>query len=789
MVTAGVDPGEECLVADASIHRFRGPGDKPGRKNCWYVLFPEGGGAFGSWRLGIEGTVASKGNGKLTAADKQRIKKAQAEAAKEREELAAVAAKRAARLWAKAVPIASSDEHPYLTSKSIKPRGCRRLRDLLVLPMKDPISGDLTSLQFIGTNHAKNSIRDGRTAGCYLPITDSAVENPTELLIAEGYATACSILEATGTPTAAAFFAGNLPAVAKALHQKYPKAKITICADDDRNTTGNPGLTKAREAARQVDGFVAIPKFVDPNTTGTDFNDLARAEGIEAVSAQIANANRPEAAAVDPVLEELAKLSPLEFSKIAKAKAKEIGVDATTLKTEVKKARAKYQTEHSEVRPAPTWAPPLQMHAEPVKGEDLIEELVEAIRSFVMLSEDDAFIVALWVLFTWVFEHVAETNPYLRVISATPECGKSTLLKVLRWLARSAWLLARLSPSSFSRAMSNERRTLLLDEGDAFLHENEIMRNLLDGASDPDTAIVSVVEKAGDNWKPIELNLFVPIAIASIGPLRKMETVESRGIATHLQRATGAELKKLEKARRLTLKVVLEPLAQKCARWAKDNADTIKNGKRPEFPDTMSGREMDKWEPLVMIACALSKEAEKLANDIALKVSGARADDGRTVGILLLVDLQGPALFENPKTTFQSTSAILEELHKLEHRPWPAFGRGQQPINSIQLARMLKPFGIYPTSDGKTRGYKRSDFEDAFMRYPACNPIQLVNPSEAERREEKFEISNPSSKESDDGYKMGETHTESEATDTLTGKNVRKEEMQNSREKTSREIF
>ena len=64
------------------------------------------------------------------------------------------------------------------------------------------------------------------------------------------------------------------------------------------------------------------------------------------------------------------------------------------------------------------------------------------------------------------------------------------------------------------------------------------MRNVLDAASDPDTANISLSVKSGDDWIPAEFNVFVPIAIASIGMLRKMQTVESRSIHVHLKRAT-----------------------------------------------------------------------------------------------------------------------------------------------------------------------------------------------------------------------------------------------------------
>jgi hypothetical protein len=471
---------------------------------------------------------------------------------------------------------------------------------------------------------------------------------------------------------------------------------------------------------------------------------------------------------VDPDVARLAKLPDWEYEKVRTGEAKKLGVRPTALDAHVLKARAQFQAENHVPKKAPEWTPLPQTHMAPVQGEELIAELVGAIRRFVMLDEPAALIVALWILFTWVFENYAETNPYLRIISAAPGCGKSTLLKVLRWLTRSAWLLVRLSPSSFARTMDKERRTLLLDEGDAFLHENEVMRNLLDGASDPDTATISFSEKQGDNWQPIELNVFVPVAIASIGRLRRMETVEDRGIALYLKRATGSELAPLDKARRRTLKTALEPLAVKCAQWAADNGATLQ-GARPEFPDTMLGREQDKWEPLIAIADVIGSDCGRRARELAVKVSGSRGDDGSTIGVLLIADLRKIYAAE---TDFVSTATILEELHKLETRPWPAYGRAQKPISAEALARLLKPFSVFPTSDGAIRGYKKSDLEDVFVRYPGHARTQPVNPSETLRGEREAESFNPSingaSNKSTDGSENRETPWESEPTDTLT---------------------
>jgi putative DNA primase/helicase len=437
----------------------------------------------------------------------------------------------------------------------------------------------------------------------------------------------------------------------------------------------------------------------------------------ETIKAAFDSAEDPSTGALlHSEVKRLAELPPLEYDQVRKAEAKRLGVRVDTLDGEVNKAHKQHEAEHP--KPPLQWAPASQICSEPVDGGELIAELIAVIRRFVLMSETDALIVALWILFTWVFEHVAETNPYLRIVSPAPECGKSTLLKVIKFLARIGWLVSRVTASSFSRTMEHERRTLLLDEGDAFLHENEVMRNLLDGASDPDTANISMSVKSGDDWTPANFNVFVPIAIASIGMLRKMQTVESRSIHVHLKRATPVELRQLAKGRQRELKSVLEPLAAKCARWAADNAGALK-GARPEMPEGMTGREMDKWEPLIAIADSIGGDYAKDARSVC-----EAATDGSHVG-----DLLAEALLADLKLLFDSRSAkalasidICRSLIELDDRPWAEMGKARKPLTQRGLAGLLRAFDIVPGTvqlDDKTtaKGYKRSDLEDAFSRY------------------------------------------------------------------------
>jgi hypothetical protein len=157
---------------------------------------------------------------------------------------------------------------------------------------------ELHSLQFIGPEGDKRFLSGGRVSGCYLLIG----KPHGTLCIVEGYATGASIREAAGCAVAVAFNAGNLLPVARTLRAKLPDLRLIVCADDDSSTPGNPGLSKAREAAQAVGALLAVPDFARNRPDGaTDFNDLHRQAGFEAVRAGIERAVLVESgAAEDP---------------------------------------------------------------------------------------------------------------------------------------------------------------------------------------------------------------------------------------------------------------------------------------------------------------------------------------------------------------------------------------------------------------------------------------------------------------------------------------------------------
>jgi putative DNA primase/helicase len=104
----------------------------------------------------------------------------------------------------------------------------------------------------------------------------------------QGYATATTVAKYGKVPAIAAFDSGNLLAVARALHERWPDKGIVIAGDDDHKLENNPGRVKALEAMGAVNGMAIFPELsAEQREQGmTDFNDLGRAQP-EVVSRQM----------------------------------------------------------------------------------------------------------------------------------------------------------------------------------------------------------------------------------------------------------------------------------------------------------------------------------------------------------------------------------------------------------------------------------------------------------------------------------------------------------------------
>ena len=209
----------------------------------------------------------------------------------------------AQKIWNSSRPASLS--HPYLASKGItNPDAIAGLRqnkykdnDNLIIPVL--YENEIVNLQSINQDGGKRFLAGGQVQGAYAFIGKADDVEKVGVVMAEGYATAASIYEATGKPVIIAFDAGNMVAVAERLAQKLPQnVPVVIAVDNDASQTG---IKKARQAAALLgDRATAIqPEFsmtqiqqyqkgkgVDEKgrpPLPSDFNDLHKLAGLEAV--------------------------------------------------------------------------------------------------------------------------------------------------------------------------------------------------------------------------------------------------------------------------------------------------------------------------------------------------------------------------------------------------------------------------------------------------------------------------------------------------------------------------
>jgi hypothetical protein len=184
------------------------------------------------------------------------------------------------RIWGQAEPV---NCHPYSVKKRIKLYLARQSYQRLVLPLLQ-IDGTLSGLQYIDASSKKRFPKGCTTKGSFCPIKMTVDSTP--ILFCEGYATGCTLHEATNLPTVITFSSGNLPVVVKQFHHKFPERHIVICADNDHVQEAidgvNAGLKAAMEAHQIAGGTICIPQF-PLGDTGSDFNDIHVKYGLDFV--------------------------------------------------------------------------------------------------------------------------------------------------------------------------------------------------------------------------------------------------------------------------------------------------------------------------------------------------------------------------------------------------------------------------------------------------------------------------------------------------------------------------
>jgi phage/plasmid primase-like uncharacterized protein len=255
---SGINPPTH--INQHGITRFATTGKE---KSGWVSLFIDGKGAcYGDWKSGEQHVWFADG---FRSSENDYEREQAIEKAKEERDFAySNAAFNAQELYAK---LPHALDHDYLTRKNVKSHAALRIYDgKLVIPVYG-VGGEIQSLQYIATDGTKRFYTGGKMQGGYFTIGE-----PSDVvIIAEGFATAMTIHEATAQCVVVAFNAGNLKPVCDMVRSQY-KGRVIICADNDASGVG---IEKANKCGVEV---------IHSPIVGEDFNDMAKRAGILAVA-------------------------------------------------------------------------------------------------------------------------------------------------------------------------------------------------------------------------------------------------------------------------------------------------------------------------------------------------------------------------------------------------------------------------------------------------------------------------------------------------------------------------
>lgn len=194
------------------------------------------------------------------------------------------------RQWSAAVP---AIKHDYLTAKGIDAHGTRVNAEGWLLTPLIGQDGQVQCLQAIAPDGQKQFPFRGTVTGGFFILGGKVSETSEPVMIAEGFATAASVQQATGRVTICTYNGANMVAVSKFFAERYSAKSFVIAGDDDHQNKDNAGIKSAMAAADAVKGEYVLPVRRE-GSAGTDFNDMARDYGLNAVADYLLHGIMPE---------------------------------------------------------------------------------------------------------------------------------------------------------------------------------------------------------------------------------------------------------------------------------------------------------------------------------------------------------------------------------------------------------------------------------------------------------------------------------------------------------------
>ena len=367
--------------------------------------------------------------------------------------------------------------------------------------------------------------------------------------------------------------------------------------------------------------------------------------------------------------------------------------------------------EQSPVKRIVSFVEPEAWH-EKVSGDDLVQEVSDALSTFITFEEDYiSDVVATWIIATHTND-AYEAFPFLNVKSPEMGCGKSTLLEIMEKIVRKGRLVISPTPATMFRQIHQHQPTYLIDEADRSIkNKKEDLICILNSAHRRG-AFVERCEKSSDGGiQVVEFQVFTPITLSGISKLP--DTVSTRCIEIFLR-------KQIEEKKRVvweTDKGRFEVLKRKCIRWGKDNVSKVKSCNPDRSIRELSNRVGDNWYALIRLADTISAEFGAKMRTTAVAMVDIRQEEYQRPSREILEDLFN--YFEVHNVDRVTTETFISYLVGIEDRSWNCYFPSNKEIKPYQVGKLLTEYKIKSKtirlSGEKTlKGYMREDCEASF---------------------------------------------------------------------------
>ena len=239
---------------------------------------------------------------------------------------------------------------------------------------------------------------------------------------------------------------------------------------------------------------------------------------------------------------------------------------------------------------------------DPVDGAPMLSDIAAFIRRHVWIDEPEADALALWAVMTWIHDRL-EISTFANLTSATKRCGKSLLLELLAELVyRPQPLSGQVTGAVLFRMVEVHAPTLMLDEADTYIRDDEAVRGIVNGSQR--RALAYIPRCVEPDYQPRLFGTWCPKLIAGIGGIP--DTIRDRSLVVRLERKPASERVSPWRERD---REAVNAMRGQIARWTGDNAGRIVAARSAvAFPDVLHDRARDAWESLLAIANAAGGE-------------------------------------------------------------------------------------------------------------------------------------------------------------------------------------